>query len=97
MLGWIQNTQEEVLFANATHYRIESIRFRLYDLKIYEWTTINGEERFIKKELFRIIRRPWQLCKFRQLIENYKITKQRLRNTKSKLQRLRITKIRIQI
>lgn len=32
MLGWIQNTQQEVLFANATHYKIESIGFRLYDL-----------------------------------------------------------------
>lgn len=54
LLGWIQNTQQEVLFANATHYRVESIGFKLYDLKIYEWTTINGEERFLKNDSLEI-------------------------------------------
>lgn len=53
-LGWIQNTQQEVLFANATHYRVESIGLTLYDLKIFEWTTINGEECFIKNDTLEI-------------------------------------------
>lgn len=53
-LGWIQNTQQEVLFANATHYRVESIGLQIYDIKVYEWTTINGEERFIKNDTLEL-------------------------------------------
>lgn len=53
-LGWIQNTQQEVLLSNASHYRVESIGLQIYDIKIYEWTTINGEERFLKNDTLEL-------------------------------------------